>query len=76
MFGDANGVTSRKSVMSSVNEDNRIKIFDEDGSFTWWEECKACDGLGGNDWSKDVETYDDWHDCLNCEGKGIIQCIS
>lgn len=60
--------------MSNVyNDNNRVKIVNDDGDIEYWYECEACNGLGGYDWSKDCETYDDWRDCTVCEGKGIIK---
>jgi hypothetical protein len=33
-------------------------------------ECQYCKGLGGFDDSKNCEEYDDWRECLYCEGTG------
>ena len=36
-------------------------------------ECGTCEGLGGWDKSSDCETYDNWEDCPECEGTGVIE---
>lgn len=51
-----------------------IKIVDEDsGETIEYEECESCNGLGGDDWSTNCEVYDDWHDCMNCDGRGYVE---
>jgi len=35
-------------------------------------ECATCDGNGGWDISTDCETYDEWHDCPDCGGSGVL----
>lgn len=36
-------------------------------------QCKACDGAGGCDASRDCEVYDDWRPCDICRGTGEIE---
>lgn len=51
-----------------------IKTTDPDsGEVIEQEVCQSCDGLGGYDASKDCEVYDDWHDCVDCEGTGLVE---
>lgn len=51
-----------------------IKITDPDsGETAALEECEACNGSGGFDASSDCETYDDWQDCLECNGTGMVK---
>lgn len=55
------------------NELRIIKIVDPDsGEIAEYEECRTCNGAGGDDWSTDPEVYDDWHDCPDCEGLGRV----
>jgi len=35
-------------------------------------ECETCEGMGGWDKSRDIEVYDDWEDCPDCEGTGEV----
>ncbi len=37
-----------------------------------YETCESCQGSGGDDWSRDIEEYDDWHNCEYCEGQGFV----
>lgn len=34
-------------------------------------ECPDCKGLGGFDVSTECEVYEDWKECVNCQGTGI-----
>lgn len=59
---------------AKMSEPTIIKIKDEDtGEIVEYEECQSCNGMGGDDWSKDPEVYDDWHDCYDCEGRGYVE---
>lgn len=51
-----------------------IKIKDPDsGEIAEFEECVACNGIGGHDVSIDPEAYDDWQNCIECNGDGIVE---
>lgn len=51
-----------------------IKIKDADsGEIMELEECQACCGMGGFEASNDCEVYDDWHDCMECDGDGMVE---
>lgn len=39
---------------------------------TLFETCLTCDGEGGWDASVDCESYDEWIDCIDCEGTGSV----
>lgn len=34
--------------------------------------CPTCGGSGGWDISRDIEVYDNWQECPECEGLGEI----
>ena len=54
--------------------DKIIKILDSDsGEIAEYEECQSCRGAGGYDASTDCEVYDDWHDCEECSGQGMVE---
>lgn len=49
-------------------------IYDPDSEETTeFIECTTCHGSGGFDASTDCEIYDDWHDCVECNGQGVIE---
>jgi hypothetical protein len=51
-----------------------LKIIDPDsGETVECEECRTCSGLGGEDWSTDCEAYDDWRNCVDCDGHGYVE---
>lgn len=50
-----------------------LKIKDEDsGEMVEYECCQSCGGQGGYDASTDCEVYDDWQECVDCEGRGYV----
>lgn len=38
-------------------------------------ECPSCQGSGGWDISSDPEVYDEWKDCLRCDGTGEVNTL-
>lgn len=36
-------------------------------------ECPTCHGMQGWDRATDIEVYDDWRDCPECEGTGEVE---
>lgn len=63
-----------RKAQDTMADNEIIRIKDEDsGEFVDHEVCQSCNGMGGDDWSKDPEVYDDWHDCIDCEGRGYVE---
>lgn len=50
----------------------RIEDFDSE-IVTEYITCPDCDGSGGYDAATDIEEYEDWQDCMLCEGRGVIE---
>lgn len=38
-------------------------------------ECESCGGSGGWDKSSDCEVWDDWDDCPECLGTGVMDSL-
>ncbi len=36
-------------------------------------ECPTCEGSGGWNISQDREVYDEWKECIRCNGEGFIE---